>query len=783
MRILHVISSLDPRAGGPTMVISRLAATQASLGHDVCVLCYGLRLDKSGANPNPEIDQKLDLIPGWKKVKLIRLAPPGRAEWAMSGTAGSELRKAIPNVDIVHIHGIWDPILRAAATAARELNKPYVLAPHGMLDPWALTEKSLKKKFALKLGYGAMVHGASLMHAASPFESECIANFQYRGPIEIIPNGVSLEEIDPLPAKGSFIEAYPKLAGRRFICFLSRLHAVKGLDLLAEAFHSLAAKHPDVDLVVVGPDFGAKAPFESQVAQYKLTHRVHLIGSLWGRDRFKPIVDSACFCLPSEHESFGIAICEAMACATPVVITENCGLREACEEGAGLVVKRNATDLAAALDFMLSNPTEASAMGAKARRLVEERFTWPKVADLAIAAYKSICRDGRKSLAIIANVQAPYRLATHQRICRELPDLHLWSMYTHGVADQAWSYHVEKEINPVSFGPGEDCINAQHPRSWPREFAKGGEMMRFIKREGIQAVIVSGYNDPGRLRVIVSCWLSGIPVFLAGDSNIRGDRARGLRKFVKNIVLRSALYMCRGALPFGSNGKDYFASYGADPQNIWFFPAEPDYEIFSKSDPILVEQVRSEFNLEPSRRRIVYCGRLARAKRVDLLIDAFSQIAQERPDWDLVIIGDGPLNKELREHVPSAIQHRVRWTGFIENPRKVSAIYHLCDTFVLPSEFEPWAVVVNETAIAGLALCVSDVVGAARELVVEGENGCSFETSNPAAISAAILKCTDNATINDMKNASLKVAAQWRTLGNPVQGVRAALASAGISFA
>ena len=535
--------------------------------------------------------------------------------------------------------------------------------------------------------------------------------------------------------------------------------------------------------MVVGPDFGAQADFEAQLVRLGIRERVHIVGPLWGRERFKPIVDAECFCLPSEHEAFSVAICEAMACGTPVVITENCSLPEAAEEGAGLVIKRNTAAIAAALDQVLSNPDQARTMGARARELVVSRFTWQKVAETSANAYESIRRRGRKSLAIIANAQTPYRLATHQRLVRELRDLHLWSLYTHSVADQAWDYQAEKEINPVSFGPGEDCLVADKPNAWGHEFAKGGEIMRFIRRERVDAVIVSGYNDPGRLRVLVSCRLAGIPVFLAGDSNIRGDRTRGIRKLLKNIVVRGVLHLTSGVLPFGANGADYFTSYGARKDAVWYFPAEPDHEIFGHADTAMVQQVRNEYGFAADRRRIVFCGRLARVKRVDLVIDAFLATLAQRPEWDLVIVGSGPLQDELRSRVPKEAAHRIIWTGFLADPRKISAIYHACDTFMLASEFEPWAVVVNEAAESGLALCVSDVVGAARELVVDGENGYTFDPGQLQGAIDALLKATDGTRLDAMKAASLRVSAQWRAKGDPVAGVRAALGSAGIMLA
>lgn len=393
MRILHVISSLDPRAGGPPMVISRLAAAQAGIGHHVHILYYAVA-SENGKDPNPDIDAKLGLIPHWSKLHQHRLAPADRKEWYLNSRAKVELTTIVPQMDIVHVHGVWDPILASAAQVSRTAKVPYVVAPHGMLDPWALSVKPLKKKIALALRYGKMVHSAAMMQALSRYESECIAKFGFSGKIATIPNGVFLEEIDPLPARGAFADHFPAIRGRRFITFLSRLHPVKGLDLLVDAFATLAHKHSDVDLVIVGPDYGVEAALKAQIASKGLTSRVHLIGPMWGRERFKPVVDGACFCLPSEHEAFSVAICEAMACGAPVVITHNCNLPEAQDAKAGLVIDRTVPALAAALDQVLSDPAEAQKMGQRARELVLERFTWPVVAAASVTHYSEI--QGRR---------------------------------------------------------------------------------------------------------------------------------------------------------------------------------------------------------------------------------------------------------------------------------------------------------------------------------------------------------------------------------------------------
>ncbi|MBS0188437.1 MAG: glycosyltransferase, partial [Planctomycetes bacterium] len=124
-----------------------------------------------------------------------------------------------------------------------------------------------------------------------------------------------------------------------------------------------------------------------QAARLGIGDRVHLTGPIFGRGKYDAMVDCACFCLPSGHEAFSVAIAEAMACRAAVVISPECHLPEAEEEGAGLVAERNAGALGAALDRILADAPARRAMGDRARKLVEERFTWTRVAEALVGAY------------------------------------------------------------------------------------------------------------------------------------------------------------------------------------------------------------------------------------------------------------------------------------------------------------------------------------------------------------------------------------------------------------
>jgi glycosyltransferase involved in cell wall biosynthesis len=162
-------------------------------------------------------------------------------------------------------------------------------------------------------------------------------------------------------------------------------------------------------------------------------------------------------------------------------------------------------------------------------------------------------------------------------------------------------------------------------------------------------------------------------------------------------------------------------------------------------------------------------------KRADLLIDAFNAIAERRPDWDLLIIGDGTLRDELQARVRGGLADRVIWAGYMSKAAEIAAVMRCSDVLVLPSEQEPWGVVVNEAAAAGLALVCSDVVGAAAELLRDGVNGRSFPVCDLEALKTALLDVTDADHIARYRSQSPTVLHEWQIRGDPIAGLVQAL--------
>ena len=369
LRIAHVIRSLDGRAGGPPVVCTRLASAQVSRGHAVSVVTEAV--GDAGAVAGIE----------------SRVVPPvGLGELLTGGPARRLLAGWCAGADVLHLHGVWDPLLLVAGSEAVRAGTPYVVVPHGMLDPWSLAQRRWKKRLGLAVGTRRLLDRAAVLHLLNADEADLLGPLGLKAPAAVVPNGVALVEIDPLPDPSEFRRARPELGSRPYVLFLGRLHFKKGLDILADAFAGLVPKFPDLRLVVAGADDGERANFEARVRDHRLGDRVHLVGPLYGRAKWAALAGAACFCLPSRQEGFSIAVLEALACRRPVVISEDCHFPEVAEVGAGVVVALNASAVAAGVAQVLIDPI-ATAMGAAGRRLVEAKYTWDRVAEQCEAMY------------------------------------------------------------------------------------------------------------------------------------------------------------------------------------------------------------------------------------------------------------------------------------------------------------------------------------------------------------------------------------------------------------
>lgn len=380
---------------------------------------------------------------------------------------------------------------------------------------------------------------------------------------------------------------------------------------------------------------------------------------------------------------------------------------------------------------------------------------------------------------IISNGPTPYRIHLHQRIVREIPSIRLWTVFTHSVSNAPWDFDLPEEIQPICFGPGEHSSRQDRIRNVAHEWYKAGKMIQWMSRQRSAAVVLYGYNDPGRFRIIKWCRAHAIPCLLFGDSNIHCDRTSGWRYYLKRAVLPGILQSCAAILHCGAAGQAYFRRYGVSPERMFAVPYEPDYERIATIRAEDVAAVRAQFDLSPDYRHILFVGRLVPEKRPDLLLNAFCQVAESLPNWRLVFAGDGPLLGSLRQAVPHRVKDQIIWTKFINSPAVIASLYAAADVFVLPSSYEPWGVALAEAAVH-LPVLASSSVGAAVSLIEEDVNGLTFKSGDQDDLQRKLLLLTSPDRLARMKAAAPGALARWRRENDPVDGLRRALQYVGV---
>lgn len=295
--------------------------------------------------------------------------------------------------DLVHTQGLWMYPSRAVHSWHRRTRKPYLISPHGMLDPWALANARWKKRIAAVLYENDHLRHAACLHALCASEAHSIRAYGLTSPIAVIPNGIELPDIGHGNMPDAEFPGIPE--DKRVLLFLGRLHPKKGLPGLLRAWSLVRRKVSEVDgwrLAIAGWDQGGhRAELETLVREAGLGKAVLFLGPRFGAEKEALLRRADAFVLPSQSEGLPMAVLEAWAYGLPVLMTEACNLPEGFAAGAAERIDLEPAPMAEALGaFFAKNEDARKAMGARGRALVEERFTWEKACDSLYALYRWI---------------------------------------------------------------------------------------------------------------------------------------------------------------------------------------------------------------------------------------------------------------------------------------------------------------------------------------------------------------------------------------------------------
>ncbi|WP_245932601.1 glycosyltransferase [Aquabacterium olei] len=386
LRILHVISSVNPSGGGPIEGLKRMAAEHRAHGRTVEVAC----LDDPGAD--------------WVKefpLKCHALGPGYIGNYRYSGAMTAWLKANRTRYDVVFVNGIWQYHAFAVWRALHGTDTPYFVFIHGMLDPWFKRRypiKHLKKwLFWPWSEYRVLRDARSVLFTC---ENERLLARQsfwlYQCREAVVNYGTDAPPEEYEKQVRAFREGFPALVGKRQLLFLGRVHEKKGADLLFHAIARIRGASPEliegIQIVMAGPNAHA---YGSQMRQLTIDLRiadmVTWVGMVAGDMKWGAFKSASAFILPSHQENFGIAVAEAMACGVPVLISDQVNIwREIVSSGSGFVEPDSIDGTERLVRRWLETPEmEWRAMGQRARQCFQNQFTISRSVQSVINIYEA----------------------------------------------------------------------------------------------------------------------------------------------------------------------------------------------------------------------------------------------------------------------------------------------------------------------------------------------------------------------------------------------------------
>lgn len=438
IKTANLTGSISRNAGGLFQSVRRLVQTLDDRGLKVCVF----------GTADEFTDQD---IASWTPVEVRAFRPLWPKQFGYSPEFQAELERFAP--DLTHTHGIWVYPSIATNRYSRRRGVPYMISPHGMLDPWAIHNSRWKKVFGYLLYENAHLHQANCIRALCESEARAIRACGLKNPIAIIPNGIDLPQISAeqgAKSRESGSERHLALCasplaalraqGRKVMLFLSRIHPKKGLPNLIRAWKQVqggsgstlgssrfAPGASDWILAIAGWDQGgheaelkrlcdelgikwadireatdpsgpvvplSRGPVVS-TSPHVGEASVFFIGPQFGEAKDIAYQNCDAFVLPSFSEGVPMVVLEAWAYCKPAVITPGCNLPDAFPRGAALRIDTDPIDIARGLrEFFALSDSARAAMGMAGRKWMEERYTWPHLGRELADVYEWLLGSG-----------------------------------------------------------------------------------------------------------------------------------------------------------------------------------------------------------------------------------------------------------------------------------------------------------------------------------------------------------------------------------------------------
>jgi len=298
-------------------------------------------------------------------------------------------------------------------------------------------------------------------------------------------------------------------------------------------------------------------------------------------------------------------------------------------------------------------------------------------------------------------------------------DVPLIGGYHHEFADSIGDKNRLSRTRPITVGLGAQLSSSRVDVMW-----------------------VHGYGHYALLQAVLWAKRRGIPVLLRGESHLRLRRTRRQSQLLR-FVAKNLFSLYDGFLSIGQWNREFYLNLGVDSSRVFSMPYAVDNAWFmerSASEQDAATALRKDLGFSEDRPLILFASKLQKRKRVLDLLEAYSRLSidgRTEPFPGLIIAGDGDDRAEVEKRVQSLGWQSIKVLGF-QSQRQLARLYSMCDGLVLPSEDEPWGLVVNEAMACGKPVIVSDGVGCSPDLVKPGQNGEIFPTGDIQALSDAL---------------------------------------------
>lgn len=397
MRVAHVIPDLARRSGGPPVFVAEAARALARAG----VASTILTTDLSGPRALTRIEPG-DVVAAAAGLDVRVFAARAPRRFASSPSLARALARI--DVDLVHVHMLHLFPTLAGGLIARRRGLPYVISPHGALDPYIRARSRLRKAVVDVVAQRRVLERAAALHVTTAEEAELLADVAPEVPRFVAPPGIDAAAFagDKRAAAAGFRRTLLGGSADPVIVNVGRLAEKKGLDVLIDAF----ARLPDAPrpwLVLVGPDeAGQRELLQRRAAALGVADRLVLPGPLYGDDKLGALAAASVWALPSRSENFGIAVIEALAAGCPTIVSPHVNLAPAlAADAAARVVPLQADALAAELAALLADAPARRQLSARGVSFAR-RYDWAAVVAPLADGYRAALARSRARRSVPA---------------------------------------------------------------------------------------------------------------------------------------------------------------------------------------------------------------------------------------------------------------------------------------------------------------------------------------------------------------------------------------------